>query len=162
MRHRWGVAAPFLAHIPVVLWLFAGPLFEGRVLYFRDIATVYFPDYVFAEQSLRQGVWPLWNPTADAGAPFLLAYPPDLLLLLLAGAKGALRFGPPLHVLLAMCGATALAQRLGASRRGGWAAGFFYGLSGFLLSSVNLLQMLQAAAWAPWAARWCRAPRVRP
>jgi hypothetical protein len=141
---------PFLAHVPVALWLFAGPLFGGRVLFFRDITAGYVPDYAFAEQSLRQGIWPLWNPTADAGAPFLLAYPVDLLLLLVTGAKGALRLGPPLHVLLAMCGATALARSLGVARGPAWAAGLFYGCSGFVLSSVNLLQLFEAAAWAPW------------
>ena len=149
-KARLRALAPFLAHVPVVSWLFAGLLFDGRVLFFRDLTGAYFPDYVFTERALRGGIWPLWNPTADAGAPFLLAYPVDLLLLLLTGAERALRFGPPLHVLLAMCGATVLARRLGASACGGWAAGLFYGLSGFLLSCVNLVQMFEAAAWAPW------------
>jgi hypothetical protein len=147
---RLRTLAPALGHVPVVMALFAGLLFEGRVLFFRDLTGAYFPDYVFAERALRSGIWPLWNPTADAGAPFLLAYPMDLVLLLLAGAQRAMRFGPPLHVLLAMCGATVLARRLGASPWGGWAAGLFYGLSGYLLSCVNLLQMCEAAAWAPW------------
>ena len=151
LRALW----PFLAHVPVVLWLFAGPLFGGRVLFFRDITAGYVPDYTFAEQALRQGIWPLWNPTADAGAPFLLAYPVDLLLLLVTGAKGALRLGPPLHVLLAMCGATLLARALGAARAAAWAAGLFYGLSGFLLSAVNLMELFEAAAWAPWVLTAC-------
>lgn len=141
---------PYAAHVPLVLWLFAGPLLQGRVLYFRDLSLQYYPDYVFLERWLRQGVWPTWNPMVDAGTPFLLAYPLDLLLLVVGGARATLAAGPALHVLLALCGGTRLARVLGAGACGAWAAGAVLGLSGCVLSSVNLLQILQAAAWAPW------------
>src|SRR5262249_60281749 len=59
-------------------------------------------------------------------------------------------FGPAVHVLLAMCGASALARTLGMGRLGAWTAGAVYGLGGFLLSLVNLVQLFQAAAWSPW------------
>jgi hypothetical protein len=61
-----------------------------------------------------------------------------------------LRFGPPLHQLLAMCGASFLASVLGASAWGTWVAGLAFGLSGYFLSTVNLMQLNHAAAWAPW------------
>jgi hypothetical protein len=132
------------------LWLFAGPLFEGRVLFFRDLSFYYYPNYVFLARALAQGVWPLWNPTSDGGAPFLIAYPLDLALVAALGARGALAVGPPLHVWIAMCGATRLAGACGAGPGGAWAAGLFYGASGFLLSTVNLQELFHAAAWAPW------------
>jgi hypothetical protein len=125
-------------------------LAQGRVPYFRDLSTYYFPNYVFLARSLDQGVWPLWNPTADGGAPFLLTYPIDLLLVLGGGARAALTLGPPLHLFLAMAGASLLARHLGARGWAAWATGAIYGLSGFLLSCVNLVPLLQAAAWAPW------------
>ena len=52
-----------------------GPLFAGRVLYFRDVGVTYYPDLVFVSRSLARGVWPLWHPGADAGAPFLVRLP---------------------------------------------------------------------------------------
>ncbi len=141
---------PFLAHIPVVLWSFAGALFQGRLFFFRDIYCYYYPNYAFLERSLRQGVWPLWNPTSDAGGPFLMSDPMDLLLVGSVGAETALRLALPLHVLLAMWGATALARRLGNGPWGSWAAGAFFGLSGFLLSSLNLFELSHGVAWSPW------------
>jgi hypothetical protein len=154
-RARW---LPFLAHLLPPLYLFAGPLFGGRVLYFRDLTYYYFPNYVFLERSLRQGLWPLWNPSSDSGAPFLMAYPLDLALVALLGARRAMALDAPLHLLVAMCGVTLLVRTLGGRPWGAWAAGLFYGVSGFLLSAVNLSELFHAACWAPWViAAWLRA-----
>jgi hypothetical protein len=153
LKRSW----PYLAQLPFVAWTFAGPLFFGLVLYFRDIAYYYYPNAVFLERSFAQGVWPLWNPTSDAGAPFLATDLVDLVLVRATGALGALRFGPPLHQLIAMCGASWLAAGLGVSGLGMWMAGLGYGLSGYFLSTVNLFQLNHAAAWAPWViAAWLR------
>ena len=143
-------ALPFLVHFPVVLWVFAGMLLSGQLLYFRDIGFYYYPNYVFLERALAQGVWPLWNPACDAGVPFLMADPVDLLLVAALGATQALRFAPPLHLLLAMCGASFLARTLGQAGWGTWAAGAAYGLSGVYLSTVNLFELCHGTSWAPW------------
>lgn len=147
-RPGWGVV---LAHLAAVLALFHGVLLQGRVFYFRDIPFYYFPGYLFLERSQAQGVWwPLWNPTSDAGARFLIAYPVDLVLVWSLGARAALALGPPLTVLIGMCGASWLARRLHCGWLGAWAAGLFFGASGFLLSSLNLFELSHGAAWAPW------------
>jgi hypothetical protein len=85
-----------------------------------------------------------------AGEPFLLAYPVDLLLLRLGGWHSGLGLGPALHLWLALAGGSWLGRRLGLSPLGAWLAGTAYGLSGFVLSLVNLVQLFEAAAWAPW------------
>jgi hypothetical protein len=146
---RW---LPFAAHLLPVLWLFGDAIVGGRLPYFRDVSFYYFPNYVFLERALRQGVWPLWNPTCDAGVPFLMSYPVELLLVAVLGAEGALRVDGPLHLLLAMCGASLLARILGLGPWGVWAAGLFFGLSGYVLSSANLFELYHATAWAPWVA----------
>ena len=145
-----GLVACALA-VAAVAWLFAGPLFAGRVLYYRDIGVNVYPDFVFVSRQLHHGIWPLWHPGADAGAPFLMAYPVHLLLLLAGGPRVTLALSPPLHLLLAMAGTAALARRLGASPAGSAVAGGVFGLSGYMLGSV-LLPVFLAAAWAPLAA----------
>jgi hypothetical protein len=139
-----------LAHLLLVLWLFGGAVVAGRLLYFRDLSSQYAPDYAFAAESLRHGVWPLWNPSSNAGEPMLLAYPVDIALLLLAGGRAPLGLGAALHLLLALAGASRLARRLGMGPWGAWVAGAVYGLGGFVLSTVSLVQLFQAAAWGPW------------
>jgi hypothetical protein len=137
-------------HLALTLLFFADVVFAGRLPFFRDVGIYYYPNYVFAAGSLGQGIWPLWNPTADAGAPFLIAYPVELVLLAVAGARFTLAIGPPLHVFAAMCGATLLSRELGASRWGAFFAGAAFGLSGFFQSSLNLHELSHGAALAPW------------
>lgn len=147
-RSAW--PAVLLAHLAAVAWLLGGALFEGRLLYYRDLSLQFAPDYAFAAASLRQGIWPLWNPLANAGEPCLFAYPVDLVLLGAGGARAPLGAGAALHLLVALVGASALGRRLGMGPAGAWLAGVVYGLGGFVLSTVNLLPLFQAAAWAPW------------
>jgi hypothetical protein len=141
---------PPLFHLVLAVWLFSGPLLQGRVLYFRDITYYFHPSSVFVEHALRQGIWPLWNPMAQAGAPFLLSYPVDLGLLVTVGARATLAVGPPLHILIGMWGACTLGRRLGMGRWGAWVAGATFGASGYMLSLVNLVPLLEGASWAPW------------
>src|SRR6185503_6307002 len=113
-------SAPYLAHLGVVLVLFAPILFEGRMLFHRDVSSEYYPDYVFLERSLAQGLWPLWNPTSDGGAPFFMPYPVTVLIVGVFGARKALALSPALHVLLAMGGATLLSRARGRGPWGAW------------------------------------------
>src|SRR5512133_1522695 len=151
-----------LAHTATVAWLFGTAFTDGRLLYFRDLSTYYAPAYAFAEQSLRAGVWPLWNPFVNGGEPFLLAYPVDLALLRLGGWHWCLGVGPALHLLLAMTRASRLARTIGAGYRAAWLAGAVYGLGGLMASLVNLVQLFQAAAWAPWVLAGCVITARRP
>lgn len=161
-KDKW----PYLAHVPVVLLLFSGVFFQDGVPFFRDLLGHYYPDYVFLARSAKQGVlWPLWNPLVHAGSPFLVPYPVDFLSVLLLGPLNALRIDAPGHVLFAMFGASLMGRVRGLDSSGAWVTGLIYGLSGYLLSSSSLMQLLHAAAWAPWviaaALRVLRAPDAR-
>lgn len=55
-----------------------------------DLAAFLYPNYAFAAEHVRQGIFPLWNPHLYGGVPFAadiqsgLFYPPNLLLFLVA------------------------------------------------------------------------------
>ena len=141
--------AGLAVHVLIALWVFAPALWGGRMLYFRDVSTYFYPNLVFLGHSLAAGVFPLWNPAADAGTPFLMIYPVDVLLVAAGGAGFALAIGPPLHMLLASAGTFALGRELGMSRLAASTCGLVFALSGFMVSAVNLMEKHQAAAWAP-------------
>ncbi len=157
---RWAWRAVGLAHLASTLWVFGGALVGGKVLYFRDLSSQYAPDFTFVAEALRQGIWPLWNPANNAGEPYLLAYPVDLALLLVGGRLAPLGVGAALHLLIALFGASFLARRIGMGPAAAWLCGTVYGLGGVVLSTVNLLPLFQAAAWAPWVLdAWIAATR---
>lgn len=138
-----------LAYAGLALFLLGG-VFSGRVLFLRDLSSQFYPDYSFVARALAQRVWPLWNPTLHAGMPWLTAYPLDLLLLWLGGAPLALGPGVALHLALAMAGGYRLARELGQPPLSAFLAGAVYGLSGSVLSLINLLPLFEGAAWLPW------------
>lgn len=147
---------PYVAQALAVAALFGPTLFLGEVPYFRDVVYTYYPDLVFLERSLRSGVFPLWHPAADGGAPFFAPYPPHLLLVVALGATWALRLSVVLHVWLAAAGATAVARQRGLAPSGAFVAGVAFGLSGVVLSSL-LYPVFLAAAWMPWVVlAWAR------
>jgi hypothetical protein len=153
-RDPWAWLALASGFALIVLWLFGPALLEGHLLYFRDLSLQYAPDYSWVARSLRQGVWPLWNPYGNAGEPFLLAYPVDLALLLVGGGRAPLGVGAALHLLVALAGGAALGRRLGLSVPASGVVGVVWGAGGFFLSTFSLVQLGQAAAWAPavlWA-----------
>jgi hypothetical protein len=145
-RHAWWAVG--VAHLLVVAWVFGGVL-SGRFVYFRDLTLQFAPDFAVLSRALTHGVWPLWNSAAHAGEPMLPTYPVDLLLVLLAGPRAPLGIGIALHLAIALVSASLLGRRLGMGAMGAWATGAVYGLGGFVLSTVNLLPLFEAAAWAP-------------
>jgi len=147
-RAQW--LAVLGVQLAIVLWLFGGAFTSGRVLFFRDLSTYYAPEHAVVAQSLRHGTWPLWDPLTNAGQPLLASYPVDLLLLLSFGPRGPLGIGAALHLSLALAGALLLARRLGMGPWGALVTSAVYGIGGFVLSTVNLQPLFEAAAWAPF------------
>src|SRR6185436_1093162 len=140
--------------VPVALFSDPGAALPLRSYYFRDFSTAFYPLRLFQARELAAGRLPTWNPFVFEGtflAPGPALYPLDLLI--------ALRPSPSfvswlltLHLPLAALGAYWLARQLSASRKGAFAAGAVYALSGLTLSSLNLYLFLQALALAPFVA----------
>jgi hypothetical protein len=146
-----GTALPFLV-----------VLVTGRTVVWRDSAKLFEPLRPLVAEALRDGRLPLWNPHEALGLPLLaqqihaVLHPVSVLGALFAPDAGVevLAFS---YVVLAALGAGILARTLGASLPGAAVAGFGYGLSGYLLGMTAIVQLLGAAATAPWAVAALRA-----
>jgi hypothetical protein len=148
-RRRWALAAAvaaLVAFLPFVRGVLA-----GRVLYFRDLAVLFYPFRQFAAEGLRAGQLRYWDPYVHEGVPLLyppMGYPLDIL----QAAWLDLRWISlllALHVPLGAAAFTLLARRLGLSPVAAAGGGVIYALGGFYLSTINLYVYVQAAAWAP-------------
>jgi hypothetical protein len=130
---------------------FARGILRGESLYFRDLATSFFPIRRFLVAGLLHGELRYWNPYLHEGEPsFLppLGYPVDLLQMLWPSEAGV-SFLLALHVPAAALALLLLARRLGLSAVAAAGAAVAYALGGFCLSMVNLYVHVEAMAWAP-------------
>ena len=152
----------------LTLIYFREQLILGRTLYWGDIGLYFDPMLGFLRENLMRGTVPLWNPRILCGAPYVgnpqtwVLYPSSLLLLF-QSSGAAINWTVALHVWFAGMGTylflrgpmgrTAPAAVLGAVT-------FMFG--GQLVSKEQFPNMVQAAAYLPWALlavdRLCRAP----
>ena len=162
-RRARSLAAVALA-VSAVPWF--GSALTGRsLLYFRDLIQNLYPWRRFWAGEIHQGRWPLWDPYAASGSPFL-ANLNNLSCYPLAWLQAILPFDLAfnwmlvLTWILAQAGAYRLARRLGAARPAAVVGALAFGGSGYMVSALNLANVLVAAAAAPWMA-WAAAGIAR-
>jgi hypothetical protein len=139
----------------LVVWVFRRPLFEGAVLYKRDIHLVWQGQVETFVRAVASGSWPVWDPGLAGGQPLLadpsaqVAYPPTWLNLVLRPWTYYTLYGAG-HVLFGGAGVYLLARRWSLSRQAAFVASALFLLSGPFLSLVDLWHHLGSAAWIPW------------
>jgi hypothetical protein len=144
----------------VVAWQHWRPLLEAGVWLPAgggDLASLIYPNYRFAAESLRQGDLPLWNPYIQGGAPFVadiqsgLLYPINLVVFLVAPAvtyrvvTGLVLF----HLWLAGALTYACGRGFGLPRRPALLAGVAFALSDLFVIHVGNLNTIAVASWIP-------------
>ena len=156
--------------IGVAALLYPRALLRGESFFERDLHLDWYPRLFAIARCLRQGAWPLWDPSIGFGQPLLadpgtqtaypLAWPALFVPLSFAYTLFVL-----IHLVVAALGTDRLARRLGAGRSGALAAAGIFLLSGPLQSSVNLWHHFAGACWMPWvilrAERTLRGPTLR-
>ncbi len=138
-----------------LLALLVLPLITGAgTLILRDVLQVHLLLKVPLVRALQAGYFPLVDPLrmggqALAGNPNALPFYPDDLLFLVAPLLWAFNAHFWIHLLLAPLAACWMARAFGLSRPAAWAAGVCYGASGYMLSQLNLYNLVAGAALAP-------------
>ena len=122
-----------------------------------DLGSFLYPTYHFIQQSLKAGVWPLWNPHIYSGVPFSaevqsgIFYPPHLLRFLL-GSEIAYRDMEWLvmgHIWWAGVTLYALARGLRFNRYAAVLAGVAFMFSDLFIIHFGNLNLIAVAAWLP-------------
>jgi hypothetical protein len=114
-----------------------------------------YPRRLVTNAAVRQGAWPLWNPSILSGTPLLndgqlaFFYPPSLLFLV-APLPQAFGLYVLLHLVAAGLGAYACARRLKLGRGPALLAGTVYMFNGYLLTWLQLPHHVGATAMLPW------------
>jgi hypothetical protein len=135
---------------------FALPAALGATWLVSDNLIQNFPLRLLVGTDLRHGHLPLWNPYLWSGSPLLAgfnagaAYPTTVLFAVLPGTLAWVLNQMAVEVVAAL-GVLALLRVLGRSwLAAGLAAGAF-AFGGFMAAQSVHLDLVQAAAWLPWA-----------
>lgn len=138
--------------VPVVL--FADVIFLGAGFYDRDLSTYHWPMRTLVRNAFLSGEFPQWNPFHLNGQPlaanpaYEMFYPPQLLILLpdyLFGFQALLLF----HLFLSIGGMFLFLRSMSTGRAAAAFGAISFGLSGPLLSTVNLNPTFFSVAWFP-------------
>ncbi len=156
-RSRAGARDFLLFGLPTLglLGLLVLPLITGRsTLILRDVLQVHLMLKVPLVRALQAGYFPLIDTfrmggQALAGNPNALPFYPDNLLFLVAPVLWAFNAHFWIHLLLAPLAAYWMGREFGLPRPASWAVGVCYGASGYMLSQLNLYNLVACAALAP-------------
>ena len=120
-----------------------------------DIMNDGFPYRFYLGQALKSGELPLWYPPVFGGFPLLaraeagICYPPNLVLFWLLDPYIALNAVILLTLLTAGVGMYMFTREIGAGFHGSLVAGFAFAYSGFMVSHLKHLSMVNGACWFP-------------
>ena len=149
-------------------FLFFYDLFQERYLLTeRDLAPYFIPPRFFWVESLKQGDFPLWNPSQFSGHPFF-ANPQHAVLYPLNGLFFLLPFDLAfnavivLHFFLAGLFTYLLLRDMKISSTASLTSGLILMLSGYLLSVHSLLTILLSVIWTPLIILFFRRAMISP
>lgn len=119
-----------------------------------DGIAQYYPWRLFAAETLRSGLLPLWNPYQFCGTPFIangqsaVFYPLNLVFWLLPTAA-AFGWSAWLHLALTGWFAYLFLRRIGTGRVGSVAGAVVWQGNGFFIAWIHLPTVLCTASWLP-------------
>src|SRR5712692_6121345 len=137
----------------LVAALFWRPL-TFKTFFFRDLYLLIYPKKLFFATAIRSGELPLWDPYTSGGQPYLaspgnFAFHPTNLLYLVLPPIVAFNWIMVLHVAACAVFAYWLARTIQLSQPAAFVTGAVFALSGFALSTLNLMPWLLGLPWIP-------------
>jgi hypothetical protein len=129
-------------------------LLRSRILYERDLMSIWYPQAATFSRCFALGSWPLWDPWVGFGQSLIasdsqVAYPFGWLRLALAPPDYYALFVFS-HFVLTGLGLLLFLRGLGLSTPSSFLGAASWMLAGPLVSLVNVWHHFASAAWMPW------------
>ncbi len=124
-------------------------------IFASDIMNDGFPYRLYMGEALKAGELPLWYPPVYGGFPLVaraeagICYPPNIVLFWLLDPYVALNLIILLTLMTAGAGMFLYAREIGAGLYGSLLAGLAFAFSGFMVSHLKHLSMVNSACWLP-------------
>ncbi len=130
-------------------------LIAGQVFFWHDVSIAYMPLRKLAQDAVQQGYLPVWTQQIGCGFPLLaegqagVFYPLHVIGYLGLPYYQTYSVMAYLHCLLAALFAALLARRIGLGWAAAVVAGLIYGFSGYFVTKVLFITVLETGAWLP-------------
>jgi hypothetical protein len=145
-----------LVILVVLVGCFANEMvWAGKIPFFRDLGTYFYPMRFSLAESLKMGELPLWDRHVAMGFPLLAdfqsaAFYPLHLLYLVLPFFAAVRTIFILHYLVAATGGYLLLRRWAYPPYLAIVGAILFTFGGTVISLTNVLNHFQTAVWLPW------------
>ena len=144
-----------LCALAMVLWFGQEMVWGGKLPFFRDLGTYFYPMRFSLAESFKARELPLWDRHTGMGFPLLADfqsgtfYPPHLFYFFLPffSALSAIFL---FHYAVAATGAYSLCRHWNYSPQVALVGAILFTLGGTTVSLTNLLNHFQTAVWLPW------------
>ena len=159
MINRARSSLGFVAIAIAMTVLFWWPLYRGAGFIGGDLYPYFFPQKAFYSDSLKAGVFPLWNDLSGFGYPILgesqtgAAYPFHYILYSLFDLNTAYNIEHLFHYLICFTGSWLFARRVGLKPAGAYLAAITF-TYGWFPPRACLEWAILTGAWMP-VALWC-------
>jgi hypothetical protein len=151
----------------MVIWFCDEMIFSGKVPFFRDLVTYFYPIKFSVAEAFKAGSLPLWDRHMATGFPIMAGfqsavfYPPSIVFYLLH-FSAAVQFTYVFHYALAATGSYVLFRSWKCPVYISLIGAILFTFGGTMVSLSNLLNHFQSGVWLPWVIYfWERAVRAQ-
>ena len=147
------VLVPLFILLFSIFW-FSREIFGSRLFCFADLTFYFYPYRYFMVESIKNGVFPLWNPYINLGFPFLatlqhgLLYPLSIIYFIFPFDQ-AFNLFLIIHYPLAAYFMYFFCRELKCSVLASLGGGIAFGFSGYLISVLHMPTSLASIIWLP-------------
>jgi hypothetical protein len=154
-HHKGDDYLGFSALMAMLVYFSYEMIFSGKIPFFRDLVTYFYPIKFSVAEAFKAGELPLWDSHMATGFPIIAGfqsavfYPTSVAFYLLPFFS-AIQFTFVFHYALAATGSYVLFRSWKSSVYVSLIGAILFTFGGTIVSLTNLLNHFQSAVWLPW------------
>src|SRR5687768_8616340 len=154
-RNSWGELTAVIALAFMLVWFCDELIFAGKIPFFRDLGSYFYPIKFSVAEAFQAGELPLWDRRMAAGFPVAAGfqsavfYPPSIIFYFLP-FYAAIQLSFVFHYAIALSGSFVLFRSWTYPNFIAVIGSILFSFSGTIVSLTNVLNHFQSAVWLPW------------
>jgi len=155
-RNSWGELTAVIALAFMLVWFCDELIFAGKIPFFRDLGSYFYPIKFSVAEAFQAGELPLWDRRMAAGFPVAAGfqsavfYPPSVVFYFFP-FYAAIQVSFVFHYAIALYGSYFLFRSWNYPIFVAVIGSIVFSFGGTIVSLTNVLNHFQSAVWLPWS-----------